>query len=172
MKLSAITVLLSAAIVPFAAVSGTVFKCSVQTTFEGKDKTNDPAVPSKPILNWMADDLMQTFIGAYRDNEDFNMASDKFSKFSMKRATTVDQEEGGRSEGYLDALAAKLRGSSDVEGKRWYSWWWYYYRTTGKIVCNYVSVECRRSGWSCLVHSHPNSPFPRLPQSMMTTPVR
>ena len=147
MKLSAITALFTAAIVPFAAVSATVFKCSVRTSFEAKNKKDNPAVPGKPILDWVATDLQQTFIDSYRSN-DMNMVSDVFNKFSMKREVTDETEDdgdivlstNGRTEGYLDALAAKLRGTTEV-GRRssWYAWYYYWYYSRSSITCNYVS---------------------------------
>lgn len=147
MKLSTITFLFSAAMVPFAAVSATIFKCGATADFRGKDKAKNPTVPSKAMLNWMSDDLMQTFTSSYRSNEDLNMISDVFDKFTMKRETAADlsDEDGditlsanGRSGSYLDALAAKLRGTENV-GRKWYNWYYYWYRTNTKIQCNYVS---------------------------------
>ena len=78
-----------------------------------------------------------------------NMVSDVFNKFSMKREVTDETEDdgdivlatNGRTEGYLDALAAKLRGTTEDLGRRssWYAWYYYWYYSRSSITCNYVS---------------------------------
>jgi hypothetical protein len=163
MKISIITTVFTATIVPFAAVSATIFKCGVKADFHGKDKTKNPTVPSKAILNWMSDDLKQTFATSYRTNGDMNMLSDTFSKFSMKREADPTVEIGdvmiadnSTSVSFLDGLVAKLRGGDDVS-RGWYSWYWYYYRANTRITCNYVSAPWMNVGsvlsYPCVQHS-------------------
>jgi hypothetical protein len=90
MKLSVVTLLFSTVLVPFAEVSATQYKCETVGVFHTQDDTKNPHVPSKAELDWMADEMLQTFTIAYQSNSDMDMKTERFSKFSMKRENSPD----------------------------------------------------------------------------------
>jgi hypothetical protein len=135
MKLSALTLLFSAVLVHFAAVSATQYKCDGIATFHGEDDAKNPHVPTKQTLNWMADEMLDTFATAYKSNSDMNMISERFAKFSMKRDSSTDTEGDDKIED--DGTVSFLGGMMKNLRRRWYYGWAYKYHTSSILVCRW-----------------------------------
>jgi len=132
MKLSIAILLFSAALAPFVFVSGTVYTCSSVGTFNGKDDPKHPQVPSKTSLDWMTNEMLQTFVISYLSNTDLNMTSERFAKFTMKRerdseGDSFDSTTNNTSVSFLDKVTGYLRGRTST--------YRYRYVASSQITC-------------------------------------
>jgi hypothetical protein len=135
MKLSIISLFFSLLLVPFAAVSAGVYKCETIGTFHSKDDAKNPQVPSKAMLDWMGNEMLQTFTISYQTNSDMNMTSERFAKFTMKRERNPNGNDmtNATPVSFMDNMIGKVRGDL---GRGWKSYYWSYFSA-------YVGITCR-----------------------------